>query len=476
MKIIAVDPQEERRIVRKLDYCLIPLMTIFYLLSFLDRANIGNARVAGLQKDLGLTDRQYQICITVLYVPYIIAELPSNLLLRRLGPNLVMPSILTIWGMVCALQGVVTTFQGLATVRAFLGLVEGPMFPGIVLYLSSFYTRKELSLRIALFFSAASLSGAFSGLLAAAIVNMHGVGGKAGWAWIFILEGSFTVLVGLLGFFFVPSTPNDLKFMTQEEREFIIQRLHADRPTTTIEEKFTFREVWRSLLSPQVLLNFVSLFMAGTTLYGLALFLPSIVNQLGYSATHTQLVSVGPFAAGFFVTIITSYVSDRYSCRALVAVASSLLSMVGFIVFLKSTSTKMAYGSLFLSVSGIYPLPPILSAWMANNSEPHYRRATSVAFGFVATNAGGILSTWSFPTSESPRYTKTTIMDISFCIIIIVFSTLNVLYLNYATHQKERNRDEILAPYITSDKAVEDGGEAAWIDLGDRHPDFRYAF
>lgn len=130
-----------------------------------------------------------------------------------------MPTILTIWGIMVTLQGLVTSYAGLATVRALLGLVEGPMFPGIVLYLSFFYTREELALRVALFFSTASLSGAFSGLLAAAIENMDGIGGKAGWCWIFILEGLFSILMGLIGFFVVPATPRDSKFLNSEEKE-----------------------------------------------------------------------------------------------------------------------------------------------------------------------------------------------------------------------------------------------------------------
>ncbi|EJD00760.1 MFS general substrate transporter [Fomitiporia mediterranea MF3/22] len=478
-ELLKIDPAEERRIVRKLDFCLIPLMTMFYLLSFLDRANIGNARVAGLQKDLKLTDHQYQICVTVLYVPYIAAELPSNLLLRRLGPNLVMPTILTLWGMVCALQGAVKSYAGLVTIRAFLGLIEGPMFPGIVLYLSGFYTRKELSVRIALFFSAASLSGAFSGLLAAAIINMDGMRGRPGWAWIFILEGTFTCLVGLCAFFFTPSTPQDVRFLTQRERDIVTKRLILDRPTTSPLDTFSFWQVWRSWSSPQVILVFIALFMNGTTLYGerLALFLPSIVNQLGFSTTHTQLISVGPFAAGFAVTLISSYLSDRLRKRALFASINAIIAMVGFIVFLRSTSKSMSYGSLFLSVSGTYSLPPLLSAWMANNSEPHYRRATSVAMGFVATNAGGILSTWRYPTKSAPRFTDTTIMNIVFSILILVFSVFNVLYLTWATREKHRRRDELLAPYVNkNDKgAPQDGGDRAWTELGDKHPDFRYA-
>jgi MFS family permease len=133
-------------------------------------------------------------------------------------------------------SGLVTSYAGLAIVRAFLGLIEGPMFPGIVLYLSYFYTREDLAVRVAFFFSTASvskrptkkiwshltsiqLSGAFSGLLAAGIENMNGMGGKAGWSWIFILEGIFSVLIGIIAFFLIPSSPRDSKFLTDAEKE-----------------------------------------------------------------------------------------------------------------------------------------------------------------------------------------------------------------------------------------------------------------
>ncbi|CAL1707482.1 unnamed protein product [Somion occarium] len=469
------DPLEEKRAVRMLDYTVLPLMTMFYLLSFLDRANIGNARVAGLQKGLGLTDHQYQIAVTVTFVPYIAAELPSNLLLRKIGPRVLMPSLLVIWGIIVTLHGLVSSYSGLVIIRAFLGLVEGPMFPGIVLYLSGFYTREELSLRVALFFSSASLSGAFSGLLAAAIQNMNGIGGKPGWAWIFILEGLFTVLVGLVSFFLVPSTPQDSKFLTQKQKNIIAQRLARDRPVIGIIEAFSIKEIFRSLCSPHVMMVFIMFFGNGATLYGLALFLPSIVNQLGFSATRSQLISVGPFAAGFFVTLISAFLSDRYNSRAIPTMIIATLAVAGFGVYLGSHSVATAYGSLFLSVPGVYATPPIISAWMANNSEPYYRRATSIAIGFVATNAGGILSTWSFPTKEGPRFTRATIMDLVFSIVIVIGSALNALYLVRATHQKASRRDEILAPFEDEQEA---GGVAkeqrAWLTLGDRHPDFRY--
>ncbi|KAJ4494769.1 MFS general substrate transporter [Lentinula edodes] len=467
----------EKQAVRRLDFAILPMMTMFYLLSFLDRANIGNARVAGLQKDLGMSDRQYQVCVTILYVPYICAELPSNLLLRKIGPRYLMPSLLTLWGLMVALQGLVTSYSGLVVVRAFLGLVEGPMFPGIVLYLSSFYTRSELAFRVAVFFSSASLSGAFSGLLAAAIINMDGISGKPGWAWIFILEGIFSSLVGILGFFLIPSTPQDLKFITPQLKEVLIRRLEKDKPSSmSDEDHFWFKEVFRSLKSPHVLLVFAIFYMEGTVLYGQALFLPSIVNQLGFSANKTQLLSVGPFAGGFIVTLTASLFSDRIKSRAIPTVLISILGVIGFSIYLSSEEKYTRYGSLFFTVPGVYAAVPPVSAWMANNSEPHYRRATSIALGFVATNAGGITSTWLFPTSEAPRYRKTTIINLTFTILIIVGAGINSLLLNHMNKQKVKRRDEILAPYnIDSDDEKGTNARRAWVELGDRHPDFKYS-
>ncbi|KAJ3979979.1 MFS general substrate transporter [Lentinula detonsa] len=439
----------EKQAVRRLDFAILPMMTMFYLLSFLDRANIGNARVAGLQKDLGMSDWQYQVCVTILYVPYICAELPSNLLLRKIGPRYLMPTLLTLWGLMVALQGLVTSYPA---ARAFLGLVEGPMFPGI-------------------------LSGAFSGLLAAAIINMDGISGRPGWAWIFILEGIFSSLVGILGFFIIPSTPQELKFMTAEMREVLIRRLERDKPSSsTHEDHFSFKEVFRSLRSPHVLIVFAIFYMEGTVLYGQALFLPSIVNQLGFSANKTQLLSVGPFAGGFIVTLTASMFSDRIKSRAIPTMLISILGVIGFSIYLSSDEKYTRYGSLFFTVPGVYAAVPPVSAWMSNNSEPHYRRATSIALGFVATNAGGITSTWLFPTSESPRYKKTTIINLTFTILIIVGSGINVLLLNHMNKQKIKKREEILKPYnIDSDDEKGTNAKRAWVELGDRHPDFKYS-
>jgi len=362
-------------------------------------------------------------------------------------------------------------------VRAFLGLVEGPLYPGIALYLSSFYTRKELSFRFACFLSTASLSGAFSGLLSAAIENMDGIGGKSGWAWIFILEGLFTILVGIIGFFFVPSTPRDSQILTEHQKELIMRRLEKDRPSISSAVKFSLKEVVRSLGSPHVIMASIMQFMVGTLGYGLAVFLPSIVSQLGFSPNATQLLSVGPFAAGFFVSLTSAFFSDRYASRGITITLISTFAIAGFALFLSAEHKFTTYGSLYLIAIGTSGITPVLSAWLVNNSEPHYRRATSVALGVLAANSGGILSTWSFPTKDGPKFHKTTIMNLLFIILVFLSSLTNRAYLSWRNKVKKRPgvRAKMLEKYVTAEKDGEDnGGLKAWIELGDRHPDFAY--
>jgi len=222
----------------------------------------------------------------------------------------------------------------------------------------------------------------------------------------------------------------------------------------------------------------IMFFMVGTTLYGLALFLPSIVDQLGFSPNKTQLLSVGPFVGGFFVTVFSAYSSDRYESRGITLAVVSVIAVLGSALYLGAENKFASYGALYLMVPGVYATTPVIAAWMANNSEPYYRRATNVAMGFIAANSGGILSIWSYPTSEGPNFRKATVMNLIFSILIVVISFVAVAYLSLRNKIKKRpgERAKLLEKYLVTDKQGEDddGNLRAWIELGDRHPDFVY--
>lgn len=191
---------EEKTLLCRIDVRLIPLLSILYLISFLDRGNVGNARVAGMTKDLHLSGSQYNIVLTMFFIPYALFEVPSNIVLKILKPRIWIPIIMSgeqgplsclvvstdfflAWGTIMTLMDIVQNYQGLVVARAFLGIAEAGFFPAASYLLTCRYPRHELQLRIAYFYDTGALSGAFSGLLAFAIEQMQGVGGLAGWRW-----------------------------------------------------------------------------------------------------------------------------------------------------------------------------------------------------------------------------------------------------------------------------------------------------
>ncbi|KAL4980300.1 major facilitator superfamily domain-containing protein [Aspergillus desertorum] len=425
-----VPTEEERKLDRetlnRLDMILMPMTLIVYLLAWLDRANVGNARVAGLDTDLNLSDYQYKVAIT----------LPSNLVLKKIRPRILLPTLCTSWGLVTILQCQARSFSGFAICRFFLGLCEGGLFPGIVLYLSGFYRRHELQVRIALFFSAASLSGAFSGLLAATIQQMDGVRGLRGWQWIFILEGLFTVCFGL-------NTAS--------------HRLQCDANLLE-SDKITIKKVLSVLKEIHVLLVLVILFSSGTCLFGLAYFSLSIVQAMGYSNTRTQLMTVPPYAVAFVVTMITAYIADRYQQRGVCAFATTSVALIGAALMLVGHSVALRYAALILLVTGIYAAAPCLISWVPNNTAGHVRRATAVALGFVNTSSGGVLSTWIYPKSSAPYYTLGATVNLALIAVSLVGLVLQMGVLIWLNWRKEINFEDQFGV------------------LGDRHPGYRYTY
>ncbi|KIY50207.1 MFS general substrate transporter [Fistulina hepatica ATCC 64428] len=451
---ISLDENLEKTVWRKMDTWVLPVAAVFYLLSFLDRTNLGNARIAGLQTDLKMTDYQYSVALTVTYVPYIVAELPSNLLLKvrdalpaTVGPNLMLPTMLTCWGIITTLQGVVHNYSGLLACRFFLGLCEGGVFPGLVLYLSFFYPRHKLQMRISTFFSFASLAGAFGGILAYGIIHMDGVGEHMSfWAWVFILEGIVTVLVALVSFAFFPRSPETARFLSQEERHYVVEQLRHYGVIASKQEidAFSWGEVVKVLFLPQVWFMGVHFFFNGVILYGLAYFSPTIISVLGYTDAKAQLMSVPPYAVAFVCALTTSYISDRFQCRGAICIVGSILCIIGFAMFLGSYNMHVQYGSLFFSITGTYVLAPSEATWNAVNVAPHTRKASAIAFGFIMTNSGGILATWLLGSlSTAPRYTKATITLLIMSVLLVVVSIINMLFLWTQNKKKAITRSKI---------------------------------
>ncbi|KXN84380.1 hypothetical protein AN958_12674, partial [Leucoagaricus sp. SymC.cos] len=407
-----------------------------------DRTNVGNARVAGLQDDLKLTPMQYSTALTVTFVPYVLVEIPSNLFLKVAGPNLLLPTLVICWGVVSTLQGIVHNYAGFLVCRFFLGLFEGGLLPGLTLYLSGFYPRGFFQLRLSTVTASAALSGAFSGLLATAISSMQNVGGRPAWAWIFILEGLFTVAFGFFSFWMLPSSPATARFLSQREKDYVMKYLRNSRTSDSGDDDLLrWHEVGECFKLLHMWLMMVLAFLIGTITFALGYFLPSLVHALGYSPIHTQLMTVPPYAVAFVVTLTVAYISDKNHSRGLTLLFGSFCSIVGFSIFLSETRSTLLYGSLFLTITGASIIAPAIQTWTANNAAPHIRRATGIAAMNMMANSGGILSTWLFGTlSIPPRYTTAITVSLIFLALVALLTALTILYLWDQNNRKARRR------------------------------------
>ena len=316
-----------------------------------------------------MTNSEYNVSLTIFFISYSIFEPLTNILLKRLRPSVFIPVIMLLWGICMTLMGLVTNFAGLAAARWFLGLTEAGLFPGVNYYLSCWYKRSEFGVRAAIFFSAAAVAGSFGGLLAAAIAQMDGVGGRAGWAWIFILEGIVTIFVGIISFWVVQDFPDEAKFLSVDDRRRVVRRLKEDKQSSAEHEEFKMSYFWASVKDWKTYTGMVIYMGAVGSLYAFSLFVPTIIRDLGYTSTTAQLLSVPPYAVAAVLTIIIGIVADRTRQRGLCNIAVSFLGIIGFAMLLGKlfalhfdhshlTSLPTPISSIHLCTNLINKFPP----------------------------------------------------------------------------------------------------------------------
>ncbi|KFY39708.1 hypothetical protein V494_03885 [Pseudogymnoascus sp. VKM F-4513 (FW-928)] len=467
---------DEAKTLWKMDIRLIPALTILYLLSFLDRGNIGNANIQGLSDDLGLSGPEYNLCLTVFFFTYCLFEIPSNLLLKKLRPSIYLPSIMVLWGTCTVCLGVVQNYHGLLAVRIFLGVAEAGLYPGVAYYLTMWYCASEMQMRQSLFYSGASIAGAFSGLLAYGINNMNGIGGYEGWRWIFIIEGLLTVFVAFITYFVMHDFPDTASFLTAEERAWATNRLkyqgsaRSGRQVAETDE-FDWKFFRQAMCDWQL---WVCLFMYWgivCPLYGISFFLPTIINQLGYTAQVAQLLTIPIYITAAILTIIVAYYSDKAAKagkdRSPYIFIPMVVILAGFVIAIAASAAGnvpgVVYAGVFICTCGIYPAFPGNITWISNNLAGSTKRAVGMAFQIGVGNLGGAMASNFYRKQDGPKFLLGHGLEI--CFITLGLVAVVILRVNYARINKKR------------DALMDDGAELTdkeISDLGDRAPTFRY--
>ncbi|KAI6120136.1 major facilitator superfamily domain-containing protein [Pisolithus croceorrhizus] len=428
---VNLGPDGERKLWRRIDFRLVPMIFLMYLFSFMDR---GNAKLEGLMTQLHLTGTQFNVALVIIRF-------------RRW-----LPGIMFAWGIIMTFMGLVKSYPQLAGVRFVLGIAEAGFYPGVVFYLSMWYPKYKLIYRVAFFSSAAAVAGGFSGLLAYAIGFMNNLGHLEGWSWIFIIQGLATIVVSFVGVFALVDYPDTAKFLSAEEKRFIKQQrstLHLHITCPSLVKRIPALDIdddGESTVTQHILSAFAD-WQVGYIMhryprypYGITFFLP-----FGYDTAISQLLTVPVYLAAAISMISVARFSDSMKIRFPFIIISALVGLAGYIIQITDASTGVKYFGTFLAVIGGYSGFPCVIGWLANNLHGKYKRAVGMAIQVGMGNLGGVIASNIFQAQDEPRYILAFALEIGFLCMVLIVAVFTV----YAYHRANiariasAKRDEI---------------------------------
>jgi len=426
--------KEQRKIIGRVDRRLISVAGIIYMNSLMDRSNLPNAGIAGMNVDLGMvTGFRYSAVALVFFITYTFLQPPATILTRKIGPRPFLSGICFAWGVVMIGFGFVQNWVVLIPLRLLLGLFEAGYFPGIVYLISTWYSRYDMHKRYAGFYCLGLVASGLGGILAFGVQQMDGLGGLEGWRWIFIIFGLMTVAASFLGMAFLVDFPdvaidkNHWKFISRDEIAFIMRRIAKDRNDAS-SEKFNFRR-WAAAGKDWKLWVFAMQFFSLTTqAYALAFFLPIILNSnMGFSVAHSQLLSAPPYAAAGIVMFICAWVGDKYHVRAPLMLFTASLGLIGLPMLAYAEAVGARYFGCFLICAASNGGIPTVMAYQANNIRGQWKRAfasaTLVGFGGL----GGIAGSTVFRSQDAPQYIPGIWVCIGLNLLIVATTIMNTI-------------------------------------------------
>jgi MFS family permease len=397
-------------------------------------------------------------------------------------PSIWIGLIVTAWGFVMTFSGFCSNFAGLMVCRVLLGVFEAGFFPGAVWLLSQWYPPSMTQFRMSLLYCAAAMSGAFSGLFAAAIAKMSGLAGYNGWRWIFIIEGVLTIIFGFASFFILPDSPShSSKWLSEREIRYLNYLYDTKRRGTFNQEANIDGETakpkshsWKILLSVltdwQVYLQSLIFMSSAVPTYALKFTLPQIMVNMGFSSTNAQLLSAPPYICGAISALIVSKIADKFFWRLPFIIGPQLSLMTAYCVLFSFSAqirnnVALCYTFVHLATISVYPIIPGGNTWIVNNVAGPQKRAMAVALMIGLGNCGGIIGSLIFKGDEKPRYQTGWGTSLAFIILgIVAACTLELVYSKINQKRDLKTKEEVDAHYSAS--TLE--------DMGDRSPLFRY--
>jgi MFS transporter, ACS family, tartrate transporter len=381
----------EQETIRRVKRRMIPLLFLCYYAAYLDRVNVGFAALQ-MNKALGLSAAAFGLGGGIFFVGYFIAEIPSNLILERIGARVWIARILLTWGVISALTAFVWNEWSFYGIRFLLGIAEAGYYPGIILFLTWWFPSAYRSRMIALFMTAIPVAVITGSWASGFILGMNGVWGLGGWQWLFIIEALPAIVLGVVVYFCLTDRPEQAHWLTEPQRNWLSRRLAAERAQRERIRHFALGE---TLLNPRVWALTLVYFGQNVTGYGFVLFLPQIVKQFGLTNVQTGFVSALPFMGTLIGILLWARAADRTGARSKLCGASLLISaaiLISCLLLQSSPVATMAALILFqVAASGIAPTFWALPCAMLTGSAA----AGGIALINSVGNLGGFLGPYA---------------------------------------------------------------------------------
>ncbi|KAJ5184262.1 hypothetical protein N7492_001878 [Penicillium capsulatum] len=457
-----VIPQSRQAAIRKkFDRRVLPIVCILYILSYLDRGNIGNAKTAGLDKDLQLTDNQWSWVLYAFYICYIVFEW-TTVMWKILPAHSYIAVLCICWGAAAMCSGAVHNFAQLITCRSLLGVFESVFGCGAPYFLSLFYQRRELGVRLSFLLGMSPVANCFASALAYGITHIKG--SLEPWRYLFIIEGAPTVLFAVVVFFFLPDSPGTAKFLDEVEQTEAVERLHTvDR---TAKHRLEWRQVLSGLGDYKNYVHMVIHFCCNYSFAGLSNFLPTILQAMGYTSINAQGLAAPPYLVSFLCCVAAAFVSDRWGNRSFVMIFFSLLGTAGYLILTcvqDETQTGARYAGIWLATCGIFPALALNVTWLLNNQGGESKKGVGMAILAIFGQCSSLISSSVFPDTAAPLYMTGCAIGSALTGLIAILA----LGLHLTLSRENARRDRVYGLVRPEERVdVTDGG--------DMHPSFRY--
>ena len=343
---------DEAAIVRKVTLRIIPFVFLLYIVSYLDRANIGYAALQ-MNKELALSSEAFGFISGIFFIGYFLFEVPSNVMLNKFGARVWIARILVTWGCIAAMTAFAQTANQLYILRFFLGVAEAGFFPGIIVYLTFWFRSKELATTVALFTAAIPVSYIIGAPMSTWIMDNIGWLNWSGWRWMLFLEGVPAVFLGIACYFFLTDKPEQAKWLKPEEKEWLVAELERDRQSRKNVKSLS---VYKTMTNPKVLYLSFIYFVYQCGSLGVGYWMPQIIKSFSESLTHTQigLIAMLPYIVATAAMIVWSRSSDKRNERKLHSAIPLLIAALGLVGAGVAGNAFVAMAMICVALSGLY--------------------------------------------------------------------------------------------------------------------------